>query len=252
MPIEVNDDVAENALRAQFHEMVVGVTARSDVFELIQTKRRRQRRTRVAGASATVLLAIVVAVSLSLGLAPSSPHKVSASGSPHHNPSSYGSTPRGTLIRLDALTIRLPSGYRVVKSATAYCDLGAVGYSWPAPTAQGMKTTASPEPQYPAIQTAATADGGCVSMLLTPPGSVGSAGLPGLINPSTESALQVGPYSGIVGTPQYTLGTPPAGSSEIVLEVQIPSTAGQAQELVVATAGLTQDQLVSIVSQGLR
>jgi hypothetical protein len=138
----------------------------------------------------------------------------------------------------------------------APCNLGDVAYSWKEPVSYrstpASDTTASESPQYPAIKTAATSDGGCVSLLLTPPGSVGSNGLPEMIRSSTESEVKVGSYFGEVGIPQQILGTRAAGAKEVVLQVQIPRSGGQIQELVVIAIGLTEDQLVSIVSQGLQ
>jgi len=74
-----------------------------------------------------------------------------------------------------------------------------------------------------------------------------------------EHAIQIGAYTGTVGT--YEIiggrglsfhGVPvPNATKHVVLNLQIPSTGGQTQDLQVAVAGVSEQQLVSIVSSGL-
>ncbi|MGH9171751.1 MAG: hypothetical protein ACRD0Z_12910 [Acidimicrobiales bacterium] len=251
MTFEPSDDDAGAALRAQFQEMVAGVTPDGDVYETVRRKQAKQQRVRLAGASTALLVAAGVGVPLGLASG-GAPPQGQASATTAQRPKPSTPTLHGPLIRLDALTVSLPASYRLVKATSTSCDVGAVGFSWTAPTRHGG-AVAYTVPDYSTIQTAATSSGACVTMLATPPETPGPADAPpDWIDPSTASTVQVGSYTGTVGVADQVFGSPPAGTLQFVLEVQVSTSGGDIQELGVIAAGLTEDQLVSIVSEGLQ
>lgn len=74
-----------------------------------------------------------------------------------------------------------------------------------------------------------------------------------------QHPVQIGSDSGTVGTYEF-LGSPnttvhgvkmPSGTRNTVLNLQLPTSDGQVQDLQVAVAGITEQQLVWIVSSGL-
>ncbi len=233
----VNEQQLGDALSRELHELVRELSPRPDLADhVIRRRRDGRRRGRVAGVGAGIV-AIAAAVVVTLG----------SSGTP-------GSTQLGSAhLRLASYTFRLPRGAHAVSATPAACAVGAAVVYIPDP-GEGVSN-----PDQPAIAKAVTANGGCVSMLLTDPYTSGAANAPKEPNyPVDQQQVQIGSYTGTIGT--YAIigadmtfhGVPvPSGTRQTVLNLTLPTSGGQVQDLQVAAAGITEQQLVSIVSSGL-
>lgn len=238
----VDDQMLSDALTRVLHERPNAMTPPSDLADQIVHLRRNARRRARLGGTAVLVSALAVACGILIT-------------SQAHEPVRLTSVP----LHLAGYTFRLPRGAHDVSATPAACAVGvAVGYT-PGP---GEGTNPADEPT---IARATTSDGGCVSMLLTDPYTPGAANAPQ--EPFTivdQHAIQIGSYSGTVGTYEVVgsgitpgsdmtiNGTPvPSGTQHVELNVQVPDGGGQVQDLQVAMAGLSEQQLVAIVSSGL-
>jgi hypothetical protein len=101
--------------------------------------------------------------------------------------------------------------------------------------------------------------------MLTNPYTPGAANAPREPFPVVDQhAIQIGSYTGTVGTYEVigrgaTPGSDmtfngvsvPNGTQHVALTLQLPASGGQTQDLQVAVAGISEQQLISIVSSGL-
>jgi hypothetical protein len=212
--------------------------------QIIGQRRARRRRAGLAATAATTGALAIALTGLAISQSPSS------------------MTLGRARLHVASYTFRLPRGAHAVSaSATpAACAIGAaVAYS------PGSGEGASDSTDQPSIAQAVTADGGCVAMLVTNPYTPGAANTPQEPFPVVDQhTVQIGADTATVGT--YELigsgltpgsdpiinGVPvPSGTRHVVLTVPLPAGNGQDQDLQVAVAGISEQQLVSIVSSGL-
>jgi hypothetical protein len=212
------------------------VVPRADLADVVISRRRSgQLKTRLGGAGATVTVAAAVAAvvlsSQSSGLIPLGPAS----------------------LRLAGYSFQLPNGSRAVSATPAACAIGA-GVTYATAPADGVANA-----NQPAIAQAVTSGGGCVSMLLTDPYTPGSADAPHEPFPVVDQQqVQVGSDAGTIGTYQV-IGTDmtfngvavPSGTEHVSLNIEIPAANGQVEDLDIAAAGISEQQLVSIASSGL-
>jgi hypothetical protein len=185
--------------------------------DVIITRYRRGRRRRMAGAIGLVMVFAGIGVPLGLG--------ASASPDPGH-----------TVLRLAAYTLTLPGQYQLVAARSAPCRPREAG------------TTAG---QQPGLDTAAATDlsGHCIVLMLTPPfrpTAPGSGGDPNI--PAGARVIAVGRYQAwlIAG------GSGRPNGITLVIEGKARGgVAGQIQDLVIDSTGLSRSALVSAVSAGL-
>ena len=191
--------------------------------------RRGRKRLLAAGALAAAV-AVGVAVPLALGAAGSSAR-------------SAGDV---TTLHLAAFSLRLPASYHHVSSVPVTCYPGVwVGYVLPAGSATPTLPT---PPNEPGIVAAVDQAGGCVAIGLTNSYTPGAAGAPFVAaRPNATQPVQVDGYQGWVGTREDVA----AGNPQVVMDLTIPTPGGQVQDLLVGATGISQAQLVSIVSSGL-
>jgi hypothetical protein len=185
--------------------------------DVIITRYRRGRRRRVAGAIGLVMVFAGIGVPLGLG--------ASASPNPGH-----------TVLRLAAYTLTLPGQYQLVAARSAPCRPREAG------TAAGRQ---------PGLDAAAATDpsGHCIALMLTPPfrpTTPGSQADPNI--PTGARVIAVGRYQAWLisgGSGQ------PSGITLIIEGKARGVAAGQTQDLMITSTGLSRSALVSAVSAGL-
>lgn len=159
----------------------------------------------------------------------------------------------GPVMELASYRLRLPINYRLTAAATSECPVLGVGFVSPNPGKGGTTASTAQVPEYASqIATAASADGGCIAMVLAPPYT------PTATDPDPEAGtfeitppVQVGPYEGHVGT--WTSYAKPSNvaTQQAGLYVEIPVAGGQTQDLAVTANNLSESALVSLVANGL-
>jgi hypothetical protein len=212
------------------------VLPRAGIADVVIARRRsRQNRLRITVGSASVTT-LAVALALTAGVTSSSKRI----GQDH--------------LRLAGYDFSLPAGSKTVAATPAACAVGVgVGYT------PGAGEGASDANQTTVVQ-AVTGQGGCVAMLITDPFTPGASNAPQEpFSVVDQHQVQVGSYTGTIGTYAVTGsdmtidGTPiPDGTQHIEINLEIPASDGQVQDLQVAVAGLSEEQLIAIVSSGLR
>jgi hypothetical protein len=234
----IDDQQLGVALSRQLHELVGELAPQPDLADRVIRRRRvGRRRARFASAGASVAGLAAAAVVTLGGSAPSTQTQLGQSQ-----------------LRLSSYTFRLPDRAHAVSATPAACAIGAyVAY-------EATPGTGPSNPQQPTIAQAVTGSGGCVSMLLTAPYAPGAANAPHEAFPVMDQhPVQIGPYTGTVGTAEV-LGSSnltmngisvPSGTTHQFLTVHLPASGGQVRDLQVAVAGISEQQLVAIVSSGL-
>jgi hypothetical protein len=230
-----------DALRETLREQTREIFPPTDLADRV-IKQRRQGRARVrAATSISLVVAVAAAVTLVL----------SAIGS--------GSTLAHPLrLRLAGYAFSLPAGARVVPARPAGC---LIGYLTIAQTQAVIGTV--PRTRQPAIANAITRDGGCVSLMLT---TAHSRSRPDALMKSLpalqQRAVRIGAYRAEIGTSRTVgervnlnkngVSVPHKTEFEnIELDVQLPAGAGRVRDLLVAAAGVSEQQLITIVASGL-
>jgi len=238
----LTDDQLGDALGRELRELTDELSPRPDLADHVISTTRGQRRNRLAaGSGSLIAAAAVAAVVLAIG----------GSGTARRG--------SGAQLRLAAYRFSMPHGSRLagpdtVAATSPSCAMGALVVYTP-----GAGEGASDADQ-PAIQSAVTNSGGCVSMLLTDPFSPGAANAPRpFFYPVQTSSVMIDGDTGTIGTYEVLggngleiHGVPVTnGTENTELFLQIPTTGGQVQELEIAAAGISQTQLQSIVAAGL-
>lgn len=202
-------------------EIELGDVAPGDgLADVIITRYRRGRRRRVAGAIGLVIVFAGIGVPLGLG--------ASTPADPGH-----------TILRLAAYTLTLPGQYQLVAARSAPCR-PSYGGTVSAATAPGDQQA---EPDAAAV---ADSPGRCIVLLLTPPFKPkvpGSGGDPNI--PQGARGVTVGHYHAWLIPDGY--GQP--GGVSLVIEGA--AKAGQIQDLVISSTGMSRAALVSALSAGL-
>ena len=232
----VNDQELGDALRDALHQRMDAVAPPADLADIVISRgRAQQRKTRLGGSGAAVLIAAAAAAVLlssqSSGLAPLGPGH----------------------LRLAGYSFELPQGAHTVSATPAACAIGA-GVTYPTAPSDGVSET-----QQPAIAQAVTSAGGCIAMLLTDPYTPGAANAPSEPFPVVDQhqvqigsdAATIGTYQ-VIGTDMTFNGVPvPSGTEHVSLNIEIPTTNGQVEDLDIAAAGVSEQQLLAIATSGL-
>lgn len=250
----LSDQQLSDELGRALQDRTSDLAPRPDLIErVVRQARTGRRRVRIAAATATVAALVVGGVAFAGA-------QSSGLGQPGH-------------LRLDSYTFRLPHGAHAASAhdmtetsaACAAVSVDGVSYA-PEPNGSFSPNDGASTANQPAIADAVTANGGCVSALLTNPYTPGTADTPGagFAIPSDPHSVMISGYSGTVET-AYVQGagvTPgsemtmdgvsvPSGTQFVSLTLHIPAGGGQVQTLQVAAAGISEQQLASIVSSGL-
>lgn len=232
----VTDQELGDALRKALHQRTGALTPRADLADVVIRRRRTgQLKARLGGTGAavavTAAMAAVVLGSQSSGLTPLGPGHLQLAG----------------------YSFQLPQGAHVVSATPAACAIGA-GVTYSSAPSEGVSNTSQP-----AIAQAVTSAGGCVSMLLTDPYTPGAANAPSEPFPVVDQhQVQIGSDTGTIGTYQVIgadmtfNGVPvPSGTEHVSLNIEIPTTNGQVEDLDIAAAGISEQQLLAIASSGI-
>ena len=233
----ITDEQLADALSKAFRDLSTERALSPDLADrIVYRGRAARRRARLAAGVATGALVLVV------GLV------VLMSGRPA--PLAHTSQ---TQLRLASYTFKLPAGAHAVPATPSACALGAGVIYLPGPGEGASRA------DQPPIASAVTSAGGCVSMILTNPYVAGAPNAPEEPFPAIDKqSVQIGSYIGtlgtyeIIGSDMTINGVPiPSGTQQVVLNLQIPAQGGEIRDLQVAAAGITEQQLVSIVTSGL-
>lgn len=174
----------------------------------------------------------------------------------------------GTTLRLASYSLRLPTSYHQVDAAPLFSAPNALfGYE---PVAGATPPALQTQPSEPRIVAAVDQTGGWVSMALSGSYTPGEPDAPFLLEkPSQAQQIQIDGYNAVIGSGSWVdfRGRPVPGYGRAKLSGQLPVYAsrqvqqvvvvslpvpgGQAQDLAVIAGGLSESQLVSIVSEGL-
>lgn len=217
----------------------------------IPDRAARRRRLSLAGAAAVIVAAAAVALPLALQTSPpSAAHVTNTAKSDKGAASHLGAAP---VMRLASYRLRLPHNYRLTAASATECPAAGVTFVGPGSSSNGTTASSADVPDYAAqMAVNANAEGGCIFMVLAPPYT------PTAADPDPEAGtfestqpVQVGPYTGRVGS--WTSVAKPSGvaTQQAALYVQIPLTSGQDRDLVVSANNLSASALVSLVANGL-
>ena len=233
------DQQLADELSGILREQTRDIPLSADLAErVIRQRRKGQARVRAATAVSLVVAAVVSATVVLSGV---------------RAPAGMARHPR---LRLAGYAFRLPVGARVVSSANGACLLAFTV----------IENTASigsaPEAKQPAIASAVTRDGGCVSMLLTGahrpyPPSARRGWFPGV----RRHRVRIRGYAAEIGI-SHTVGvevdlkksglTHKTELENIDLDLRLPAGDGRWRDLLIAAAGVSEQQLIAIVASGLR
>jgi len=192
----------------------------------LRVSTRRFRRTIAMAAAVTVAAAAATALPLTLG----GGHSAPASG--------------GSDLRLASYSMLLPGNYQVTSKAPNACDPPVVARA------------AAPF----AVFAVASHGGGCVSMRLTQPYRPSGAGAPvisGVRNGDSVFAqatrVTIDKDPALLGSFSEMVSAGPAGSQlgGSVLDVMVPASAGQMQDLVLTSVGMAPATFYSYVNSNL-
>jgi hypothetical protein len=232
----VNDQQLGDALRNALHQHMDALAPRADLADVVIRRRRAgQLKARLGGTGAAVAVTAAVAA------------VVLSSQSSDLTPLGQGH------LRLAGYSFQLPQGAHAVSATPAACAIGA-GVTYSSAPSEGVSDTSQP-----AIAQAVTSGGGCVSMLLTDPYTPGAANAPSQPFPVVDQhQVQIGSDAATIGTYQVIgadmtfNGVPvPSGTEHVSLNVEIPTNNGQVQDLDIAAAGVSEQQLLAIATSGL-
>ncbi|HTU97515.1 MAG TPA: hypothetical protein VMF14_16835 [Solirubrobacteraceae bacterium] len=232
----LSDDTLERDLRGALHDLVGDVDPDPHIGDVVLAhharSRRRSRAARGAGALAAMIAVAGLVVALTAG---------------------QTSTPGQAQLTLAAFHLRLPAHSRVLAPGSHICLPAIVSYPGTSVPSDGPTN-----PTESKVVSAATGDGGCVSVLLTAPFTPGSASAPTPFNDANPTPVTIAGFDGTIGTVTWQGGdmtydgvSIPDGTTQSELTLQVPAAGGQVEDLVFAAEGLSRQQLVSIVSSGL-
>jgi hypothetical protein len=247
----------EVGLRDAMTRVASEVQLPAGLAERVRGREYKVQGNRKAIAAMTVASVAVVALGAGAPLALSVAHWPSAGG---------------TTVRLASFSLRLPRGYHKMADPAPDCGL-ILDYVWPfqptptsPPAPPDMVSQQKMVVSQPKIATAVDKAGGCVyiaaSWTFTPGTGAGPQIFP---TPSYRTALHIDGYHGWIGSVDWAqlpgphqLWVVPKGGfepwptgTEQVLDLTVPDRYGQVQDFTVAAKGISQPELVSIVSSGL-
>lgn len=232
----LSDETLERALSGALVDLVGEVEPDPRICDAVLERHARQRRRSRAATGAAALAAVTAVAGLVIAL-------------------TVGGTAaaRRPQLTLASFKLRLPARAHVLAPGSHVCLPAIVMY--PSTT---LPSGGPANPSEPKVVSAATGDGGCVSILLTAPFTAGSADAPTPFNDADTHPVHIAGYDGTIGTATWTGGNMtyngiaiPDGTTQSELTLQVPVAGGQMEDLMFAAEGLSQQQLVSIVSSGL-
>lgn len=204
------------------------------LYERVLAGHARRRRVRVAGTTVALTVVAGAAVALTSG----------GAGSPAPSPQ----------LQLASFKLRLPEHSQVLAPGSHRCLPAMVMYPGTSVPSGGPAN-----PTESAIVSAVTAGGGCISVLLTSPFTPDSSGAPTpFMDEQSAKPVHIGSYQGTAG-PATWIGsdmsykgiTIPSGTTQSIISLQVPEAGGHVEDLVFAAEGVSEQQLISIVSAGL-
>jgi hypothetical protein len=233
------DDQLTETLGKQLHSLVAGLSPRTDLADRV-VRRDRTRRHRTVGVGAAGAAVVAGALAVTVG----------GLGATHARRLGHRE------LRLASYHFSLPRDTSAVAATSADCALKATVASPNLSAVSGVT-----EPLQPDVASAVLGDGGCVSMLLTAPYAAGDPNAPKPAFPVLDQTpVSINGDAGTVGTYEFIgsastsngQGTHLNGAKNVELALNIPASDGQEQLLLVAAAGISEQQLESIVASGLQ
>ncbi len=249
----------EDAIAAESISSRQGPLASGGAAFSIRTVHTLRQHAYLVGAAAAMVAAAGVAVPLSLATNAPAATRPTTKGGPGIKNTAPIVNRTAPVMKLAAYRLRLPATYRLATPKTTACHVPAgfpSGVAFVGPSTGPAGSSSASRVQSPSeasqVAAAASADGGCVWMMLAPPYT------PTATNPDPEAGsfeanqpVQVGSYEGRAGT--WTAVLKPSGttSQQASLYVEIPLAGDQTQDLVLSSYGLSMSELISLVAKGL-
>ena len=230
----LSDERLQDTMRDRLQALAGDLEPDPRLYERVVVGHARRRRVRMVGAMVALTVVAGAAIVLTAGGAGS------RVGSPQ--------------LRLASFKLRLPRHSQVLAPGSHRCLPAMVMYP-----STSVPRGGPANPTEPAIVSAVTADGGCISVLLTSPFTPGSSGAPTpFMDEQSAKPVQIGSYRGTAG-PATWIGSDmsykgiaiPSGTVQSIISLEVPVAAGQVEDLVFAAEGVSEQQLTSIVSSGL-
>ena len=222
----LNSDT-ETALRSAYARSIGGVDIPPAVTERLAGQDYHPRGNRPRQVAAALAAAGVVATGTAAGA------------------HALGFRPDQTTIRLASYSLSLPSKYTPESTGSAACN-----------PFDGKQVTFVPpvtQPVEPAMAAAAAQGGGCVFVALGPAFTPSATAGPLKVSiitrdgPFQGHAVEVDGYQAWVGSGTFAT----TGTQQEVLVLFVPAPDGQVRDLMVTTMGMSDTELVSVVSSGL-
>jgi hypothetical protein len=244
----LSDDTFEDELRLEFSMLDIPEPAAG----LLQKTVRRYRTWRLRRRLLVAAPAVALAASLGVVLGVTG---VLSPGSEGSRSSAIHLSDRHA-IHLANYTFPLPNGYAVTSATTATCPVGLLTTSPASPTMPNISTgsvvwsppvvarpySASSSSSTARMAAGAGADGGCLAMALSIPFTPTQSTPNPYVTGSQE--VDVAGDTGWLTVANYDKGM-------VQLTVAVPQADGQMRDLVVGSSGLSKNQLVTVVTQGL-
>jgi hypothetical protein len=152
----LSDETLEGALRGALHDLVGDIEPDPQIGDVVLERHSRRRRRSRAAQGAGALAAVIAVAGLVVAL--------TAGGT---------AAPHRPQLTLASFKLRLPARSHVLAPGSHVCLPAIVSY--PSTT---LPSEGPANPTEPKVVSAATGDGGCVSILLTAPFTPGSANAP--------------------------------------------------------------------------
>jgi hypothetical protein len=205
------------------------------------TGRGGKFRTVIVACGVAVLALVATAIAATQSGSPllTKPVQTRNAGGPS-TPNASGSD----TVRLASYSFPLPEGFHLTSTSTTLPACFPLAVIFPGPGAPPSAAPANPYSNSQ-IASAASADGGCIFMVMTVPYALGSGGSDPYELPDAQP-ITVGSYAGWTEVAGSSHGSPTTQ-----LAVRIPATNGQYRDLVVAAIGLSTSEVSSFVEQGL-
>ena len=230
----LSDEQLQDTMRDRLHRLAGDLAPDPRLYERVLAGHARHRRARGVGAMVAVAVVAGAAIVLTGG----------GADSPASRPQ----------LQLASFKLRLPEHSQVLAPGSHRCLPAMVMYP-----STSVPSGGPANPTEPAIVSAVTADGGCISVLLTSPFTPGSSGAPTpFMDEQSAKPVQIGSYQGTAG-PATWIGSDmsykgiaiPSGTTQSIVSLAVPRAGGQLEDLVFAAEGVSEQQLISIVSSGL-
>jgi hypothetical protein len=237
----VTTDELENDLRGLFARASAGIVMPEQARQRLLQHDYHPRRTNrplAAGLAAIAVATAATAVPLAIGA---------------------GSQPAGSgaVIRLASHAFQLPAGYRHAATTSAPCHAFVI-ISMPA--FLNPKAIRNPRNE-PGMKAAASASGGCIVAVLTPPYTP-TAARPDPLAPAAHAhPVRIGNYHGVLAHSSFLVtsasrtaiahGITPGRHQLTELFVRLPAGNGRVRDLVLGASRLSGSEMIRIAASGL-